>query len=453
MNNNSKPNILFIMTDQHRHDYMHCAGKDFLRTPNIDRIAECGMRFTNCFSNGPVCVPARVGLASGLQPANIGCLDNDYYLPASIKTYYHRLCDYGYRVGCSGKLDLAKPDRYNSISGDRPCTFTWGFTHPLEIEGKAHAFSSDTPIGPYTQYLHNKGLLKMFRQSKKAESSFERLCHYSALAAEDYHDTFTGLSAARWLENIPDDFPWHMFVSFAGPHSPFDAPAEYVKHFENVEMPDPIVDDLCDKPKWHKTRVVGLTSEQITKTRRSYAAAIELIDDQIGMILKTLEKRNMLENTYIIFSSDHGEMLGDHGIYEKSIAYEPSLHIPLIVAGPGICGGSLSNAMIELIDINPTICELAGLPEQADIDARSFAPVLYGQKTEHRSDIVASLIKFSCIRTERYKYIKNTNDIDELYDLDNDPDELINIAGEYPDICKKLKSRMIERYMEGKWRR
>ncbi len=133
-----KPNVLFIMDDQHRFDYLGCGGAGFVNTPNLDRLAARGVRFTHTFTNAPVCAPARVALATGLQAHRFGGRDNAVFLPSSRTTYYQRLRDAGYRVGCVGKLDLAKPDHDNS-DGARPACFSWGFTHPLECEGKMHA--------------------------------------------------------------------------------------------------------------------------------------------------------------------------------------------------------------------------------------------------------------------------------------------------------------------------
>src|SRR5689334_2809485 len=130
-----RPNILYLMADQHRHDYLGCAGAEFVRTPHIDSLAARGVRFRYCCTNAPVCAPARIGLATGLQPSRLGALDNQCFLPPGVPTFYQRLRDGGYRVGCVGKLDLAKPDPYNGRYGDRPAVFAWGFTHPEECEG------------------------------------------------------------------------------------------------------------------------------------------------------------------------------------------------------------------------------------------------------------------------------------------------------------------------------
>jgi len=452
----SRPNILFIMDDQHRFDYLGCAGADFLHTPNLDRLAERGVRFTRCITNSPVCAPARIGLATGLQPSRVGSLDNASFLPLSVPTYYQRLRDHGYRVGCVGKLDLAKPDRYNGRFGDRPCVYAWGFTHPEECEGKMHAGSSPTPIGPYTYYLQERGLLQKFHEDyrmRDAKGWTVDAAHDSVLPTEDFEDAYIGRRAVRWIENVPDDFPWYYFVSFVGPHDPFDPPTEYADRYRNADVPEPIHDNLEGKPSWLRDRLVEADPEKIAVTRRQYCGAIALIDDQIGSILDALERRGMIDNTFIIFTSDHGEMLGDHGFYGKSKPYEQAVRVPLIVAGPGIEGGRVSDALIELIDLNPTVCELAGLPPRENIDARSFVPILRGEVTTHRTETVSCIRNFRLIRTERYKLVQNYNDITELYDLEEDPHELNNIAGERPDLVQKLSARLRERFLEDKWLR
>ena len=451
-----RPNILFIMDDQHRFDYLHCAGAGFIRTPNLDALAARGVRFTRCTTNCPVCAPARIGLATGLQPLRLGSVDNASYLPRSAVTYYQRLRDHGYRVGCVGKLDLAKPDHYNGRHGDRPCVYGWGFTHPEECEGKMHAGSSPTPLGPYTYMLEERGLLADFHadyQARSAAGWVKGASHDSVLPADAFEDVYVGRRAAEWIERVPDDFPWHFFVSFVGPHDPFDPPSEYADRYRDAEMPAPIVDSMAGKPASVAARVRGLEAGEIAFTRRQYCALIELIDEQVGQILDALEARGMAENTHVVLASDHGEMLGDHGLYGKSVAYEPALRVPLIVAGPGIEGGRTSDALVELIDVNPTICQLAGLPPQENIDAMSLGPVLRGETDGHRTEAVSAIRGFRCIRTEGHKLIDNYGGPNELYDLAADPAELHNIAADEPQLARDLRRRMEERFMEGKWRR
>jgi choline-sulfatase len=461
-----KPNILFIMTDQQRFDYVGFMGADFVQTPNIDRIAERGMVFDYCCTNAPLCAPARISLATGLLPTRLGALDNEVFLPVNTTTYYQRLRDYGYQVGCVGKLDLAKPDINNHAKGNRPCIYSYGFTMPLECEGKEHAYSP-TVIGPYTAYLEEKGLLDKMWETKEAHKKIKNHKvmttkeHYalgvtdSILEAEDFEDVYIGRKAVEWINDIDNDYPWHLFVSFVGPHFPYDPPTSYADIYRNHKVPAPIKDDMTGKPDWIKQRSEKsvLTEEDILVTRRQYCAAIQLIDDQVGKILDTLEKQNMLEDTYIIISSDHGDKMGDHGLYSKRVAYEPSLRVPLVVAGPEIKAGTKSDALIELSDINPTICELAGMREQQEIDAESFCDVLFGLRDVHRENVVSSDMNFRCIRTHDYKCIINHNNITELYDMKNDKEELHNIAHEEPNIVSELSLTLKERYQEGKWLR
>jgi arylsulfatase len=449
----NRPNVLLILDDQHRFDYLGCAGAEFVHTPNLDKLAARGVRFTQCTTNSPVCAPARIGLATGVQPSQLGCIQNNCYLPLSQATYYQQLRNHGYRVGCIGKLDLAKPDHYNGRYGDRPSVYQWGFTHPEECEGKMHAGYSQTPIGPYTHFLEEQGLLQTFYDDYRLreKEGWSTSCHNSPLPTEAFEDAYIGRRAAEWITNIADDFPWHLFVSFVGPHDPFDPPAEYGEKYRNATMPTHVSDDLNGKPQHIKNRVVNATPDKIAETRRQYCAAIELIDDQIGQIITALEQRDMLDNTYIIFASDHGEMLGDHGLYQKSVAYEPSLQVPLIVAGPGIDGGRTSNALVELSDINPTICDLTHTPKLPHIDARSFKPVLENKTKSHRTETISTIRAFQCIRTSRYKLIVNINDIPELYDIIQDPHELNNIAPKQPSLVKELSNRLKDRLLENTW--
>ena len=440
------------MSDQHRYDYLetHENAPDALNTPNMRRLTEMGVNFPNCTVNAPVCAPSRIGLASGIQPSRLGSLGNSSFYPTSIPTYYQQLRDHGYRVGCVGKLDLAKPDGYNGRYGDRPRTYNWGFTHPEECEGKMHAGGSATPIGPYTHYLQAKGLLEKFHQdyrNRRASGGWIKNGSYdSVLPTEDFEDSYIGRRSTEFIENIPDDFPWHLFVSFVGPHDPFDPPTEYGDKYRQADMPTPITDNMEGKPEWVKKRTVNISPEEIKVTRQQYCAATELIDDQIGNMLGALEERGMLENTYIIYSSDHGEMLGDHGLYTKSLAYEASLRVPLIVAGPGIEGNRVSYELVELIDINPTICDLVGVPILENIDGQSIGPVVRGETETHRSETVSRLGSFTCIRTHSHKLIESSNGFVELYNLDEDPDELHNIAESEKELVEELRALMNSRY-------
>ena len=453
-----KPNILFIMADQLRADYLGCDGATWVDTPNIDSIAAKGTLFKHCYTNSPVCAPARIALATGMRPHRIGALDNLAFLPAGERTYYQRVRDQEYYVGCSGKLDLAKPDSYNGLKGDRPCNFGFGFTHPIEVEGKMHAGSRPEPFGPYSSYLQSKGLLEKFHQDYQARSNagFFFSAHDSVLETEDWHDVYIGRRAVQWLEERPKDYPYHMFVSFAGPHDPFDPPTEYADQYRDREMPPRVIDSGEGKPERVKKRMgwVNRRSEdELLHLRRQYCAAIKAVDDTVGQILAAAETRDDGRDTFIIFSADHGEMICDHSLTVKHWAYEPSWRVPLIISGPGLPEGGISDALVELIDVGETIADLAGSPRPHNIDAHSLLPLLHGETYEHRDHVITMERPYRAIRTKKWKLCETYNDVSELYDMEYDPQELNNVIDEHPDVARDLRKMMAAGMMEDKWRR
>lgn len=459
-----QPNILFIMADQLRADFLGCYGATWVDTPNIDSLASRGTLFTHCYTNSPVCAPARIALATGMRPHRVGALDNSAFLPAGERTYYQRVRDQEYYVGCSGKLDLAKPDTYNGLRGDRPCNFAFGFTHPIEVEGKMHAGSRPEPFGPYSSYLHRKGLLETFHKDYRARSDagFFFASHDSVLQTEDWHDVYIGRRAVEWLTDMPTDYPYHMFVSFAGPHDPFDPPTEYADMYRDREMPPRVIDSGDGKPERVRNRMARInrqTEDEFIQLRRQYCAAIKAIDDMVGNIVAAAEQRKDGRETYVFLSADHGEMLCDHSLPIKHMAYEPSWRVPLIVAGPGLPEGEVNDALVELIDVGETICDLAGAPPPGNIDARSFLPLLRDAQacrdsgTAHRDYVLTQERPYRAIRTAEWKLIETYNDRAELYNMESDSDELRNVIDEHREVARKLRGMMREGFMEGKWRR
>ncbi len=455
----AKPNLLLVLDDQHRFDFL---GLEWscVATPHLDALAAQGTRFTHCCVNAPVCAPSRISLATGLHPWRLGGLDNHCYLPRHIPTYYQRLRAQGYAVASAGKLDLAKPAPYNGLHGRRPCNFQWGFTDPLEIEGKMHAGRVTRPAGPYGFHLAEQGLFARFREDYARRSQggwIQGVSHDSVLPEEAHSDSWIGQRALSWLENVATEDPWHLFVSFVGPHDPFDPPTHWAERFRHSPMPAPIAGDPQDKPIWVQRRRYAMTAAEIEHTRRQYTANIALIDHWIGRMRAMLEARGMADNTYVVFASDHGEMLGDHQLYTKGVAYEGALRVPLILAGPHIPAGGVNHTLVELADVNPTLCEMAGVPYTASeletLDARSIMPSVMDTSRTHRSNVMAQLRNFAALRTEAHKLIDNYNDRTELYDLVQDPGECHNLAEENPQLVADLKDRMQARRVEGAWHR
>jgi choline-sulfatase len=218
-------------------------------------------------------------------------------------------------------------------------------------------------------------------------------------------------------------------------------------------MPSPVPSSGEGKPDWVRRRARAFSPDEVTVTRRQYCAAIAAIDDQVGRILDAVARRGAQDDTIVIYASDHGEMLGDHGLYNKSCPYEAAVRVPLMAAGPGIRTGAVSDTPVELNDVNATICDLAGLPPQEGIDARSFRAVLEGSADAHRTETVSAIRNFRLIRTHDAKLVEHANDRTELYDLKADPDEQHNIADREKDLARHLSRRMAARFGERKWMR
>jgi len=459
-----RPNILMIMADQFRSDWMGCAGADFISTPNIDRIAARGTRFTRAVCNGPICSPSRVSIASGLYTHRTGVLDNFANYPSDMPTFYQELRKNGYRVGVVGKTDLHKTDHFYGQNGDIPFMYHLGFTDLLDTEGKMSAawtsfvdikyvdtenIREEDLVGPYQRYLYKKGVLADFVRDYMIRGKNLPVWYsaVSALTSDDYHDGFIGRNACKFLEEVSCESPWYFFVSFVGPHDPWDAPEEYYKMYENKDFPASIHDSYINKPEWvkkiSKKYSGGMKEEDNNKVKQHYAGMISLIDNWIGKMLDIIEKRGLSENTVVIFCADHGEMMGDHGMFTKGVMYESSVRVPLIISCPGLRENIKSDALAEMVDIYPTILELSGVPYGGRaMDGKSLVPILKGYTDNHKEYQVSELARTRMIFDGRYKYIENHNDLSELYDLEEDPYELNNIIENVPDLAKRLRVKL-----------
>lgn len=459
-----RPNVLFVMSDQHRHDWMGCAGLGAVETPNLDALASRGVRFTQATCNSPLCAPTRAALATGLRPPRCHVLDNAYSLDLEAWNVYQHLRRYGYRTALFGKLDLHKPQMYNGVHGDLPVVYQLGFTDPFEAEGKQHAAQEvylhrdgervRLSLGPYQHHLQAKGLLEAF--SADYEWRYTQHEHYaepSVLPLEDYEDHWIGQKACDYLRGLGDDSPWFTFVSFVGPHNPWDAPREYLEPYLDVPMPAPVPDPGADRAAWVQRQQEemsrGTTAVTAQQMRQNYSAMVTLVDGWVGELLEIVQERGELENTLVVYASDHGEMLGDLGLVHKSLPYEPAVRVPLILAGWGVPSLPPSDALVELFDLTPTLLDLLSLPIPAGLDARSFLPLLRGETQDHRDVQIAQLPFVTCVRDRRFKAVSSPNDRPELYDLEVDPHEQRNLYDQQGQVYARLMQRLHEELSGG----
>ena len=431
-----KPNILFFLPDQHRPDWLGCNPGLPLRTPNLDRLCEQGIRFTNAFTPSPLCSPARACLATGRDYHRCGVRNNGQNTPLSLPTYYRGLRDAGYEVAGVGKFDLHKADHDWGLDGAQLLR-EYGFTCGIDNEGKGDAISSYrangmSPKGPYMRFLKERGLaethLAMYQPylNKPGWLNFPAVTN---LPEEAYCDNWVAANGMRYLREFPQGKPWHLVMNFVGPHGPFDVTADMRSRWENVEIPPPVNNDDPD-------------SDGITARRQNYAVMIENIDRHVGSMVDLVRQRGELHNTIIVYSSDHGEMLGDHGRWAKSVWYTPAVGVPLIVSGPGIRSGVCSETLVSLHDLAATFLDYAQANPLPDADARTLRAHLEGRNEKHRDFVISALNDWNMIFDGRYKCVTGIGDTPVLFDVQKDPHELTDIAGSHSEVVRPLVEKL-----------
>lgn len=433
-----QPNILFFFPDQHRPDWLGVNPDLPLRTPNLDRLCEQGIRFTNTFTPSPVCSPARACLATGRDYCRCGVSDNGQNTPLSSPTYYQHLRDSGYEVSGVGKFDLHKPDLDWGLVGSNMLQ-EYGFTGGIDSEGKGDAIvayrtNGMSPKGPYMQFLKENDLVETHLAMYQPHLGKPRWLNFPAvteLPDEAYCDNWVAANGIRCLKEFPQDTPWHLVVNFVGPHGPFDVTAGMRSRWGDVEIPPPVDnEDPC--------------TETILARRQNYAAMIENIDDHVGRMIEVVKQRGELDNTIIVYSSDHGEMLGDHGRWGKSVWYTPSTGVPLIASGPGMQSGTCSDSLVSLHDLAATFLDYAQADPLPNSDAVSLRRVLEGVNEKHRDYVTSGLNEWNMIFDGRYKCVTELRESPMLFDTHEDPHELMDIADTHPrmvmPLVKKLES-------------
>ena len=434
-----RPHILIIMPDQMRADCMSAAGHPQIRTPNLDRVTQEGVRFTEACTVSTLCMPARASFINGLYPHNHHIWNNRGQLPAEDETVFHHLQAAGYRTAHIGK------SHYHMHRGDHlreheDYMHARGFDYVHETTGPWATLHTDSYM---TDRWESVGLLQAFRDDyRDRQSSKGVVVRPSPLPVEEFMDSYVGRRAVEYIESHDRHQPMALFVGFGGPHEPWDAPGEYATMYDPAQAPPPIPPG--EVPDWlpdfarervHHGLETNMSLEDIAAIRANYYGKITLIDRWVGEILGALERRGWLDETFIILWSDHGEMAGDHGRLHKSIFFRSALNVPLILRWPGrILSGRTSNALVEIIDVFPTLLEGLGLPPSERCLGRSLWPAVEDPGRPHRAAVFCEVptqgIYGTMIRTERHKYAVDEHGRGyQLFDLEADPGECCNLIG------------------------
>ena len=448
-----RPNILFLMTDQHRADCMGCSGNSIIKTPNLDRIAREGIRFTQAYSSTPSCTPARAGLLTGLSPWHHGMIGYGKVAERYPFELPRAMHDAGYYTYAIGKLHYAPQRNYHGFDGAL-----------LDESGRAQ---SQGFVSDYRKWFHAKA--PDLNPDATGIGWNEYRAGVYALPEELHPTRWTGDRAVEFIRGYDRKEPFFLKVSFARPHSPYDPPKRFMDMYKPEDMPAPNVGKWAAKyapatqsnlSSWHGD--LGL--EQARKSRQGYYGSVSFIDEQIGFVLKALEDKGMLDNTLIMFTADHGDMLGDHNLWRKSYAYDGSAHIPMLMRWPKSMGcqtrrGSTAPQPVELRDILPTCLDMAGksAPDKK-LDGASLLDLARGESKHWREYI--DLEHDTCYSKEnhwnaltdgRWKYIFHAFDgSQQLFDLSNDPGELLDLASDpkFADELKKWRQRMVKHFAE-----
>ncbi len=466
-----KPNILWICTDQQRFDSLGCCGNRYVRTPNIDALAKEGVLLSRAYVQSPVCAPSRASFLSGRYPHTCGVRQNGQNIPESERLIPRIFADNGYVCGLSGKLHISAchpsvcPDIERRID-DGYSFFSWSH-HPAKA-GKGNWSRND-----YSNRLLSQSV--EYHTEPMPECRFVNV----GMPAEYSQTKWCFDEAIRFIGMQDESSPWLFSLNCYDPHHPFDPPAEYFDRYrdiiDEIPLPEYIPGELDEKPIFQKIDHNGayemkgnypydeMTERDHRYITAAYYAMVDQIDANVGRIVEYLKSTGRYENTVIIFTSDHGESLGDHGIYLKGpYCYESAVHVPFVISYPGhTLRGVRRDALVEMIDIAPTLCEAAQIAAPPSFQGKSFYKLItdadmpdyhrgsvyseyYNSNINHRNPLA-----FVTMVSDGHRKLVKAHAADgesplggELYDLDADPHEHVNLYNK-PEYTE-MKAGMLE---------
>lgn len=469
-------NILMIVCDQLRKDCLGCYGNTDIHTPNLDRLAAESIVCTGNYVANPICMPNRMTMFSGMYPRNHGIWTNGLLIRDEGVTLMNHLKEFGYATASIGKIHF-EPGGCEPEAGSRECEIWW------EQEKKADLFH-----GPYwgfdyieLQDNHHKPSHHMIQWFKEHGGTEDMTRIHSSVGDKEsgimdmpaalHPSSYIGERTVNYLRCLrPRDKPFFLTASFTDPHHPFVSPRESYEKRNNLGYRKPVgtPEDLKTRPSHYREHLDGSWSRSGLKVpghpggvaentaeeriKNTYAM-IELIDENVGKILKELEVQGLKDNTIIIFTSDHGELLGDFGLWHKGpFFYEGLINTPLIIKIPGVAPG-ICHELISDADLVPTICELIDVPIPYYVNGISHRDTLIagkkGRRThclvEYRNGYFEKDCNCKVLITKRYKYMRYENGEKELTDLLNDPCELANVCENpcYQEVERELAETLL----------
>jgi len=470
-----RKNILFIMCDQLRYDYLSCAGHKTLHTPNIDALAERGVRFSNAYAQSPICGPSRMSIYTGRYLSSHGATGNFVPLRVGEKNIGDHLDPLGMRPILVGKTHMVPDQEGMKRLGIDPAS-ALGIHHsqigfvPYERDDGIHPDGFLKPNVPYNNYLKERGYddhenpwhwaANSVKQDGQIRSGFfNDATHLPARVTDEESETpYMTRRAIQFLEEDDGKKPWLLHLSYIKPHWPYVAPAPYndmysAKDVQNVHRSEREHQDTNHLAKHFQERICARTfskEEAREKVIPTYMGLIKQIDDQLGVLFSFMEKKGLMEDTMIVFTSDHGEYFGDHWMGDKDFFHDPAVKIPLIIADPhpscNVTRGTVLSKPVQAIDLLPTFIDYAGgsVPKHI-IDGCSLMPLLQGEKVQWRDYVVSEYdysqqafspktereplnCRIYMIKNDRWKYIHTPGYAPMLFDLESDPDEFVDLG-------------------------
>jgi len=401
------PNILFLMTDQHNFRTMGHKGDPNALTPALDQLASSGVVFTRAYCQNPVCAPSRMSIMTGRYSHSHGTMSNYHQTPRTFPSFPQVLRQYGYRTACFGHLHISGRDDldWDVVNPKRD----WPKWEPPPDYKPMGGFGGGNPLGGPAPF------------------------------GEEYFRAWRTKEETIRFMNENSGVPWLIQCSFYKPHPPFQPPKKYWDMIDRSRLVIPRYppDDLADvnprlEQQMRARRLWDLGDDQILDAMQGYYGNLAFCDALFGEVVRALDDLGLTQNTLIVHTADHGEMLGNHHLWTKFNFFEESVHVPLLMSLPGaIPEGHASDALVELVDLFPSFMDFAGIDAPASVQGRSLRQLALGETNRHRDFVRSEFAGGMLMHLDgRYKFIDNGKDIlPELYDLKSDPLEMTNIAG------------------------